>query len=98
MAFVTYCDTLKRTVIAGFMGMLSAVVLQFIFEMSGAAYAILMYIFRNDTFVREAGHLSVNETIGYGWGRMLFWIALIISFLVSIISIHNFNKIKNRKN
>ena len=73
IAVVTCCETLKRTVIARFMGLLSAVVSQFIFEIIGIPYMILMYVYRNDSFVSEMGRLTVNETIGYGWGRMFFW-------------------------
>jgi len=98
IAVVTCCDTLNRTVIARFMGLLSAVVSQFIFEIIGIPYMILMYVYRNDSFVREMGHLTVNETIGYGWGRMFFWGGLVASFIFAVISIFIYNRLKNRKN
>ena len=98
IAIVTCCETLKRTVIARFVGLLSAVVSQFIFEIIGVPYTILMYVYRNDSFVREMGHLTVNETIGYGWGRMFFWGGLVISFIITVISIFIFTRIKSRKN
>jgi len=98
IAVITCCDTLKRTVIARFMGLLSAVVSQFIFEIIGVPYMILMYVYRNDSFVREMGRLTVNETIGYGWGRMFFWGGLVVSFTVAVISIFIINRIKSRKN
>jgi len=97
IALVTYCDTLKRTIIARSMGLLSAVVSQFIFEIIGIPYIILMYVYRNDSFVQEMGRLTVNETIGYGWGRMFFWGGLVASFIVAVISIFIFNRIKSRK-
>ena len=97
IAFVTYCDKLKRTIIARIMGLLSVVVSQFIFDIIGIPYGILMYLFRNDSFVREMGHLTVNETIGYGWGRMFLGGGLIVSFAVTVIIIFIYNKIKKPK-
>lgn len=98
ITIVTCCDTLKRTVIARFMGLLSAAVAQFIFESLGVPYRILLYVFRNNSYVSEMGRLTVNETIGYGWGRMLFWGGLIVSFVITVICIYICNRIKSRKN
>lgn len=96
IALVTHCDTLKRTVIARSMGLLSVAVSHFIMELLNVPYTILMYIFRYDTFVRQAGHLSINEMIGYGWGRYYFWSGLLISFMISIAGIFIVEKVKSR--
>ena len=97
IAFVTRCDTFKRTVVARLMGLFSAIFSYFIFEMLGAPYRILLYVFRNNSFVQETGRLTVNETIGYGWGRILFGGGLLIAFIITVISIFIFNSIKNHK-
>ena len=94
IAIVTRCDTLKRTVIARFAGLLTAILSQFIFEILGVPYQILLYVFRNNSFVRETGRLTVNEMIGYGWGRIIFWGGLAISFAVTVISIFIFEQNK----
>ena len=97
IAVITCCDTLKKTIIARFMGLFSAFISQLIFEVLGIPYRILMVIFKNDSFVSEMGRLTVNETIGYGWGRMLFGGGLIISFIGTIVSIFIFDKVKRRR-
>jgi hypothetical protein len=95
IAIVTCCDTLKRTVIARLIGLLSAVVSQLVFEILGVPYQILLYVYRNDSFVREMGHLTINETLGYGWGRVFFWSGLVISFILTILGIFIIDKIKS---
>jgi hypothetical protein len=35
--------------------------------------------------------------MGYGWGRMYFWGGLLISFIISVIGIFVYNKIKSRR-
>ena len=97
IAFVTRCDTFKRTVVARLMGLVSAIFSCFIFEMLGVPYRMLMYVFRNDSFVRETGRLTVNETIGYGCGRMFFLGGLLIAFIITVISVFIFNSIKNHR-
>jgi hypothetical protein len=67
------------------MGLLSVVVSQLISEKYGIPYRILLYVFRNDNNIREMGYLTVNETIGYGWGRIFFWRGLVISFIVTSV-------------
>jgi uncharacterized membrane protein len=69
IALVTSCDTLKRTIKARVFGILSALLSQFLFTLLGIPYAIILYIYRNTEWVQYSGRLSVNETIGYGWGR-----------------------------
>ena len=97
IALVTSCDTLKRTIITRVVGILSALISQFLFTLLGIPYAIILYIYRNDEWVQYSGRLSVNETIGYGWGRFFFWGGLLISFTVSVVSIFVFNMIKKYK-
>jgi hypothetical protein len=96
IAIVTSCDTLKRTVITRITGLFSAVVAQVIFEILGTPYSILMYIFRNDSAIKEIQHLTINETIGYGWGRFLFWGGVLIAFVISVLSIFIFHKVQRR--
>lgn len=85
IALVTCCDTLKRTVIARFMGLLSAVAAQFLLSFSGAPYYIIMYIYRDQVWLYEIGHLTVNELIGYNLGLMMFWFGLLTSVFISIL-------------
>lgn len=98
IAVITRCDTLMRTIIARFLGLLSAIASQFIFELLGIPYRIIMYFYRDDSFVQEMGRLTVNEMIGYGWGRMFFWGGLVASFIVTIIGMFAYNRVKSRKN
>ena len=93
---ITHCDTIKRTIIAMVMGLLSAVVSQILLNVSGIPYRIIQHIYRNDEFVRETGRLAVNETIGYNWGNMLFWFGLLISFIASFVVILITHKVKKR--
>ena len=97
IAVITSCDKTKRTIIARVMGILAAVSAQFMLFITGIPYEIILYIYRNDTYVRETGRLSVNEVIGYNWGTMFFWWSLLFSFAVFVIGIFIFNVINNRK-
>ena len=97
LAVVTRCNTLKRTLMARFVGLLAAFVAHIIFEIIGFPYKILMYIFRNDSFVSEMGRLTVNETIGYSWGRMFLWGGLIISFILVAICLFIFDAVKKHQ-
>lgn len=97
MALVTVCDTLKRTVIARLMGLLSAVVAQYLLSLSGVPYGIMMYIFRNENWLEEIGHLTVNELIGYAYGLMIFWPGLLVSFCIAVVVIFIFHWIKNHR-
>lgn len=94
IALVTCCNTLRRTVIARFMGLLSAVAAQFLLSFSGAPYHIIMYIYRNEDWLNEIGHLTVNELIGYNWGLMMFWFGLLTSFFISILVSFICNRLK----
>ena len=95
IAVVSYCDKVKRTIVAMLMGILAAVVSQFILLISGVPYKIIFYIFRNNTWVKQSGRLSVNEVIGYNWGIFSFWYGLLISFVILIICISLYNTIKS---
>ena len=86
IALVTSCETLERTIKARVVGILSALVSQFLFTLLGIPYAIILYIYRNDEWVKYSGRLSVNEMIGYGWGRFFFWGGLLASFVIKITS------------
>jgi len=96
LAFVTSCNSIKRTIIARIMGILAAFISQAILLITSIPYRILFYIFRNDEFVRETGRLTVNEVIGYNWGTMFFWWAMLISFVAFAIGIFVYNVIRNR--
>ena len=97
IALVSYCDTAKRTIIAMLAGILSAIATDFISSILGIPYKILMYIFRNDDAIREIGHLTVNELIGYNRGCLLFfWPGLLITFIILIILIPILIRVKNR--
>jgi len=100
IAFVTICDNLNRTIIARVLGIVSAVVGQLILFISGIPYEILLYIFRNDAFVRETGRLTVNELISYNWGvilLLLLWSGLLISLAVIVVVGFIFNLIKRKR-
>lgn len=98
IAVVTICENAKKTIIARVCGIFSAAIAQLILLISGIPYNIIFYIFRNDEFVRETGRLTVNEVIGYNFGYIILWRWLLVSFLISIIVIFIFNKIKSRTN
>ena len=97
MAFVTNCGELKRTVIARIMGVLSVIAADMILFIADVPYRIILYIYRNDFYVREMGRLTLNETIGYAWSMMFFEIALPISFAVVCIGIFIYHVTKNRR-
>ena len=86
-AWVTYCETIKRTIVAVAMGLLAAVTSQIILSLSGIPYQIIRYILRDNEFVRETGRLTVNEVIGYNFGTLLFWYGMLPSIVVSAIII-----------
>jgi len=96
VAAVSYCDNVKRTIAAMIMGIIASFVSQSILFISGIPYKIILFIYRNDTWVQESGRLSVNEVIGYNFGTMIFWQGLLISFVVLIIVIFLFHAIKSR--
>jgi len=96
IAFITSCDSMKRTVIARIMGILSALISQEIISLLGIPSRLILYVLRNDEWIKETGRLTVNEVIGYNFGRMFFWFALAISFAVFVIGIFVYNIIKNR--
>jgi len=86
IAAISYCDTAKRTIITMISGFLSAVTMSFVLSLSGVPYKILTYIFKD--VMREFGHLTVNELIGYNWGYYLFFLpSFFITFIVLIILI-----------
>ncbi len=94
---VSYCKQIKRTIIAIVTTLLSAVVIQFSLIVLGVPYIIILYILRNNSWVKETGHLTVNEVIGYNWGNMFFWFSLLISLVVSLVSLILFNAIRYRR-
>ena len=94
---VTSCEKIERTIIARVLGIVSAVIAQLILFITGIPYKIILYILRDDEWVKETGRLTVNEVIGYNWGVMFFWWAFIMSFLISISCLFVFNMIKNRR-
>lgn len=85
IAIVTNSDTFKRTVIARFMGLFSAVLVQGLLSTFGIPYRIIMHIYRDENWLEELGHLTINELIGYGFGLMYFWYSLLASFFVSVV-------------
>lgn len=97
ITLVSYSATTKRTIIAIIVGILSAIATDIAMSIFGIPYNILMYIFRNNEAIREMGYLTVNELIGYNWGRILFfWPGLLITCIISIILIPVIISIKYR--
>lgn len=95
IAVVTYSGTLKRTITARFMGLISAVLSQFLLSATGIPYHIIMYIYKDEEWLHEIGHLTINELIGYGFGLMFFWLGLLASFCATVVIIFIGNRIKN---
>lgn len=88
IAAISYCSTAKRTIITMIAGFLSAVTMSFILLISGVPYKILTHIFKDDEFMRELGHLTVNELIEYNWGYYFYFLpGFLITFIVLIILI-----------
>jgi len=97
IAIVSYCDTVKRTIIAMIVGISSAAAMFFALSISGIPYAMIMYIFRNDEAIKAIGHLTVNEVIEYNFGLLFFfWPGLLISFIILMIIILIFIAVRNR--
>ncbi|MDR2571609.1 MAG: hypothetical protein LBD23_15140 [Oscillospiraceae bacterium] len=71
IAIITVCAELKRTILARVFGVLSVVATDFLLSMSGVPHKIILYKYRNDTFVQETGRLTVNETIVFGWSNFV---------------------------
>lgn len=87
IAAVTAGDTLKRTIAARFLGIISAAISQFLLSISGIPYSIIMSFYKDENWMREIGHLTINELIGYGLGLMIFWGGLLALFCISGIVI-----------
>lgn len=97
IAILTNSRTLKRTIIARFMGIFFAVFAQFLLSTFGIPYRMIMYIYRDENWLEELGHLTINELIGYGFGLMYFWYSLLVSFFVSVVVIFIIIRIKNHR-
>lgn len=87
VAVITISGTTRETIIARVLGILSAFIAQFILSSSGIPYRIIMFLLRDDEFVREYSRLSITQMIGYFFGIIAFWQIAIPLFVVSIIVI-----------
>ena len=96
VAIIACCDTQKETIKTSAICVLSAIVLQILISMSGVPYRIILFILRHDDFVRETGRLTINETIGYGFGIIFFQFGFIPSLFVSIFIIFNLTKVRTK--
>ena len=96
IAFVTSCGELKRTSITRSFGIFAVVITQLLLEISDAPTRIILFIYRNDAFVRETGHLTTSETIGYSWSMAFFWFSMSISFIILCIAAFVYNRKKRR--
>ena len=97
IAFVTNCGELKRTSMARSFGIFAVVIAQLLLEVSDAPTRIILLIYRNDAFVRETGHLTTSETIGYSWSMAFFWFSMSISFIIFCIATFVYNRRKKRR-
>jgi len=97
IALVSYSSTVRKTVIAMLLGLFFCIVMDVVLLLSGIPYQILMYIFRDNEAIQRIGHLTVNELIGYNFGRLFFFYpGLLITFIVLIILIPALLRKKNR--
>ena len=96
-AVITNGKDIKRTIIARIMGLVSFFIAELILLISGIPYRIILYTYRDSTWVQETGRLSVNETMAYGFSKMFFLIAMLISFFIVCIGIFIYKIVKKRK-
>ena len=97
IALITYYGDFKRTTLARITGLLSVIVAALLLDLFSVQYRIILYLFRNDTWVQYSGRLSVNETMVYGWSMSFFWRAMLISFIVACFGTFLYGKIKKRR-
>jgi hypothetical protein len=97
-ALLTRCDTLKKTILSGIAGLVSAFAVELITFASGIARHIILYLLRDQEWIKETGRLTVNETIGFTIGTMLFWVAfLVLSVIPAIIFAIHFSCTSQKK-
>ena len=79
---VTYCDTISKTTNAIATGLLSAIFSEILFSYIGEG--IISYTFRNKELYQD---LIANEVAGYNFGKIIFWVGLLVSLVVSFVII-----------
>jgi hypothetical protein len=98
IAFITLGKNVTETILARIAGVVSFVIFQWIlYNSSTIPHRILMYIYRNDSYVLDTGRLSVNHTVGVGFGMLIFWRLAFISFIISVAGIFVYNLIKKHR-
>ena len=60
-------------------------------------FRILFYIYRNDDWVKETGRLSVQHTVGAGFGIISFWINFLLALFVMVVIAIIVVSIKSKK-
>ena len=107
IAIVTKSDTLKKTIIARFMGLFFAVITQLLLVFSDVPYYIIKFIYgRHDlsfygeeaeSWFRDIEHFIENEVSIYVWCTVFFLYSLLASFCIAVVVIFVTIKIKNHR-
>ena len=106
IAIITKGDTLKKTILARFMGLFSAVIAQLALCISCVPYYIVKLIYGKhdlsfygeeaESWFRDIEHFIENEVSIYNWCVVFFLYSLFALFCATIIVSFITNKIKNR--
>lgn len=107
IAIVTKGDTLKKTIIARFMGLLSAVITQILLFISDVPYYIIKFIYGGHdlgfygeeakSWFRDIEHLIENEVSRYFGSTVFFIYGLLASFCTAVVVIFIAIKFKNHR-
>lgn len=103
IAIVTKSDTLKRTIIAKFTGLFSAVITQFLLLTSDIPYYIIKLFYRGhnlygeENWFRDLEHLIENEVSIYNFSAIYFLYSLLASFCTTVVVIFITVIIKNHR-
>ncbi|MCC8025183.1 MAG: hypothetical protein LIP16_07765 [Clostridium sp.] len=105
IAVITKGDTLKKTILARFVGIFSAVIAQLALCISYVPYYIVKLIYGKhdlsfygeeaERWFRDIEHFIENEVSIYNWCAVFFLYSLIALFCAAIIVSFIINKIKN---
>lgn len=103
IAIVTKSNTLKRTIIARFMGLFSAVITQYLLLISKIPYHIIKFTYiKYDAYgeaywPKDIRYLMENEMYGYILDSVSSLHGLLASFFTTVVVIFIAIKIKNRR-
>ncbi|MCL1974923.1 MAG: hypothetical protein FWG61_02015 [Firmicutes bacterium] len=97
IAIITSYYNMKNMIVARFMGINSAFLSQIALSLFGVPNKIILFVLRNDELIHVTGRITSTEVMGYHFGLMFFWFALIVSCAISIIGIYIVNMIKKHR-